>query len=79
MGIELENKSTRKTFCRDAIKKVGTDTHVIISIAKIFWKEKKYNKARLWFKEKAIVQSPDLGDAWIYYYAFEVDVETKKT
>ena len=57
------------------MKKTDNNPHTILSVAKIFWKEKKYGKARKWF-ERAIMLNSDLGDAWIYYYAFEEDVKT---
>jgi pre-mRNA-processing factor 6 len=68
----MENKLTRKRLCINAMKNSNNDPHTIVSVAKIFWKEKKYNKARKWF-ERAVTLDPDLGDSWIYYYAFEKD------
>lgn len=47
-----------------------------MSVAKIFWKEKKVHKARKWF-DRAVGLNPDIGDSWIYYYAFEEDTTGK--
>lgn len=46
MAIELEPKSTRKTKLVGALKQCENDPLVILSIGKIFWKEKKMEKAR---------------------------------
>ena len=72
--IELENKSNRKRLSVQALQKTDNDPHVIMSVAKIFWRERKHNKARKWF-DRAVNLDRDLGDAWVYYYAFEVDVK----
>lgn len=37
---------------------------------RLFWTERKTNKAREWFN-KTVKIDPDLGDAWAYYYKFE--------
>jgi len=73
LSIELSDKSRRKEFSINAMRKTDKSPYVIISIAKIFWKEKKYNKAREWFKN-ALLKNANIGDIWIYYYAFEIDV-----
>lgn len=76
LAIELENKSTRKGVCVDALKKTNKDPYTMLSIAKMCWREKKYAKARKWF-ESALILNSDLGDTWIYFYAFEVDMNEK--
>ncbi|XP_035229632.1 pre-mRNA-processing factor 6-like [Stegodyphus dumicola] len=37
----------------------------------LFWTERKTIKARDWFN-KTVKIDPDLGDAWAYYYKFEL-------
>ena len=54
MAIELEPKARRKNKMVDAIKSCPEDPYVHLSGAKIFWKERKTEKARKWL-EKAIL------------------------
>lgn len=49
------------------MKHLENDPHVVLSVAKLFWKEKKYEKARKWF-ERVIILNPDFGDGWAYFY-----------
>lgn len=70
LAIELEPKAQRKAKSLDAIKSCDNDPFVIVAVAKLFWKERKLEKARKWF-ERAIAINSDYGDAWIYYYRFE--------
>ena len=55
----------------DALKKCDNDPHVIVALARLFEKDRKYAKARKWF-DRAVTLNPDLGDSWIYYFAFEL-------
>lgn len=57
-----------------ALKKCDNDPHVIMSVARIFEKDRKIDKARKWF-ERAVALNPRLGDAWAYYYVFEIRQE----
>ena len=70
LAIELEPKAQRKAKSLDAIKHCDNDPYVIVAVAKLFWKERKLEKARKWF-ERAIAINPDYGDGWIYHYRFE--------
>jgi pre-mRNA-processing factor 6 len=45
--------------------------HVILTIARLFERDWKISKARKWYL-RALTLHPDLGDAWAYYYAFEL-------
>lgn len=38
---------------------------------RLFWTERKLSKAREWF-QRAVKIDPDLGDAWGYFYKFEL-------
>lgn len=64
-------KHQQKAKSIDALKKCDNDPFVILAIARLFDKDNKIDKARKWF-ERAIALSPRLGDAWIYYYMFEI-------
>ena len=51
------------------MKHNDNDPYVIIAVAKLFWKDKKCEKARKWL-ERAIALAPNIGDSWIYYHTF---------
>ncbi|KAL3443820.1 hypothetical protein BJX65DRAFT_298042 [Aspergillus insuetus] len=65
----LEPRAQRKARSLEAIKKVENDPILFITVARIFWGERRLEKAMTWF-EKAIVSNSDLGDAWAWYYKF---------
>ncbi|KAG5462649.1 MAG: hypothetical protein BJ554DRAFT_4234, partial [Olpidium bornovanus] len=62
-AILLEQRNQRRSKSVDALKKCDNDPHVFITVARLFWQERKYEKARGWF-QKAVKLNPDLGDAW---------------
>ena len=70
-AIFMENKPQRKTKSVDALKKCEHDPHVLLAVAKLFWAERKIQKAREWFV-RTVKLEPDLGDAWINFFKFEV-------
>lgn len=39
--------------------------------SRLFWSERKINKARDWF-HRTVKIDPDFGDAWAYFYKFEL-------
>lgn len=65
----LESRTHRKPRSLEAIKKVDNDPILFVTVARIFWGERRLEKAMAWF-EKAIVANSDLGDAWAWYYKF---------
>ncbi|RDW74728.1 U4/U6-U5 snRNP complex subunit PRP6 [Aspergillus mulundensis] len=65
----LEPRSQRKARSLEAIKKVDNDPILFVTVARIFWLERRLEKAMTWF-EKAIVSNSDFGDAWAWYYKF---------
>ena len=72
------NKPSFKTKSIDALKSCDNDAYVILAVARTFIREKKVDKARKWL-QRACELNPHLGDAWAYYYAFEVEQEALKT
>ena len=66
VAIELEPKATRKTKIVAALKNCDNAPLVLTAVAKLFWKEKKLEKAKRWI-ERAVALKPKLGDAWAYY------------
>jgi pre-mRNA-processing factor 6 len=67
--LNLEPRTQRKPRALEAIKKVDNDPILFVTIARIFWAERKLEKAQNWF-EKAILLDSDLGDTWAWYYKF---------
>ncbi|KAG7544452.1 PRP1 splicing factor N-terminal [Arabidopsis suecica] len=63
-----------QTKIDDALKKCvkKEEAHVTATVAKIFWKDRKVNKARLLF-EQTVTLDPDNGDFWALYYKFELE------
>lgn len=64
-------KSQQKSKSVDALKRCDNNPHVIVSVARLFDKDHKIAKARKWFT-RAVTLDPDYGDAWAFYYAFEL-------
>ena len=65
----LEPRTQRRPRSLEAIKKVDTDPLLFVAVARIFWAERKLDKAQGWF-EKALVLDSDIGDTWAWYYKF---------
>ncbi|XP_077660264.1 U4/U6-U5 snRNP complex subunit PRP6 [Aspergillus fumigatus Af293] len=65
----LEPRAQRKARSLEAIKKLENDPILFITVARIFWGERRLEKAMTWF-EKAIVSDSDHGDGWAWYYKF---------
>lgn len=70
-AIFMESKAQRKTKSVDALKKCEHDPHVLLAVSKLFWSEQKITKCREWFN-RTVKIDPDLGDAWAYFYKFEI-------
>lgn len=60
----------------EALKRCDNDPHVITAVARRFWADRKYAKARKWFN-RAITLDPNMGDAWAASYAFELQQGTE--
>jgi len=65
----LEARNQRKALALEAIKQVQEDPVLFVSVARIFWGERRLEKAATWF-EKAVVLDPDVGDTWAWYMKF---------
>ncbi|MES1920190.1 Pre-mRNA-processing factor 6, partial [Bonamia ostreae] len=75
-SVDFETKAKRRGRCYDALKALPEDCYVYLSAAKLFWSERKLEKAKNWF-ERA-VKTKDFGDAWIYYYSFSLQHGTEE-
>lgn len=69
LAVELEPKNTRMAKIKDALEKCRDDPSIIVSVGKLFWRDRKHEKARKWF-ERAIALNTKIGDSWAYYYEF---------
>ncbi|KAF1816141.1 pre-mRNA-splicing factor [Eremomyces bilateralis CBS 781.70] len=67
--LYFEARTKRKTAAKEAIEKVGNDPVLFVTLARIFWAERKLEVASKWF-EKAVVLDSDRGDTWAWYYKF---------
>lgn len=65
----LEPRTQRKPLSLAGVKAVENDPTLFVTVARVFWGERKLEKAASWF-EKAIVLDSDLGDTWAWYYKF---------
>ncbi|KAF2257771.1 TPR-like protein [Lojkania enalia] len=65
----LETRTQRKPRALEAIKKVENDPILFVVVARIFWGERKLDKAGTWFT-RAVNLDPDFGDGWVWYYKF---------
>ncbi|KAK4484434.1 hypothetical protein RD792_007015 [Penstemon davidsonii] len=70
-SIDMVPRPQQKTNSRDAYKRCGDDPYVLTAVGKIFWHDRKVDKARSWFN-RAVTLSPDIGDFWALYYKFEL-------
>lgn len=70
MAIFMENLQQRKGRSVDALKKAGEHPAVIVSVARLFWNERKIEKTRQWM-QNAITADADWGDAWGWWLKFE--------
>ena len=53
------------------MRKATDDPLIICTVARLFWAERKIEKARQWF-ERAVKVNPDLGDVWAWWLKFEM-------
>ncbi|KAF9005928.1 PRP1 splicing factor, N-terminal-domain-containing protein [Cyathus striatus] len=70
MSIWTEPRPTRKARSVDALKKSADNPIIICTVARLFWAERKIEKARQWFG-RAVATEPDLGDSWGWWLRFE--------
>ncbi|XP_056171510.1 protein STABILIZED1 [Syzygium oleosum] len=77
-SIEMAPRPQRKTKTADAFKKCNNDPHVFVALAKLFWHDRKVDKARTWLN-RAVTLKPDVGDFWALYYKFELQHGTEDT
>ncbi|KAF7313596.1 TPR-REGION domain-containing protein [Mycena chlorophos] len=70
MAIWAEPRPQRKSRSVDALKKSADNPLIICTVARLFWAERKIEKARQWFG-RSVATDPDLGDSWAWWLKFE--------
>ncbi|KAF9234169.1 PRP1 splicing factor, N-terminal-domain-containing protein [Melanogaster broomeanus] len=72
MAIWAEPRPARKSRSVDALKKSKDNAIVTCTVARLFWAERKIEKARQWFSRSvATEQDKDVGDHWAWWLKFE--------
>ncbi|KIJ13039.1 hypothetical protein PAXINDRAFT_181390 [Paxillus involutus ATCC 200175] len=72
MAIWAEPRPARKSRSVDALKKSKDNAIVTCTVARLFWAERKIEKARQWFSRSvATEQDRVLGDHWAWWLKFE--------
>jgi pre-mRNA-processing factor 6 len=80
MLVWSEPRPTRKARATDAMTKTVKHPLVLCTVARLFWQERKIEKAREWFDRAAKAASADefdSGDIWAWWYKFEKEHGTK--
>lgn len=70
--ILLEPRNQRIPRATDALHKCETDPYLVCTIGRIFWEQRKFEKAGNWLG-KAVKANLDIGDSWGWYYKFLVE------
>nr|WJH19485.1 U5 snRNP-associated 102 kDa protein (U5-102 kDa protein) [Euglena gracilis] len=77
-AIELEPPASKKAKSKEALKRNDKDPRVVAAVAKLFWLERKADKARSWFGRARALDS-NYGDAWAYSYRLEMQYGTEES
>lgn len=73
----MASRKERKALALEAVKKVDNNAILFVTVARIFWAERRLEKASTWF-EKALVLDSDWGDGWAWYLRFLKEHGTKE-
>ncbi|KAG6380044.1 hypothetical protein JVT61DRAFT_8124 [Boletus reticuloceps] len=72
MAIWAEPRPTRKSRSVDALKKSKDNSIVTCTVARLFWAERKVEKARQWFSRSVATEQDRVqGDHWAWWLKFE--------
>eukprot|EP00924_Labyrinthula_sp_SR-Ha-C_P007136 augustus_masked-scaffold_8-processed-gene-10.7-mRNA-1 protein AED:0.38 eAED:0.42 QI:0/-1/0/1/-1/1/1/0/957 len=72
MRVKVTPRIQQKAISQQALEHCGNDPWVLASVASLFWRFRKVNRSRKYYK-KALELNSDLGDIWAAYYAFEAE------
>jgi pre-mRNA-processing factor 6 len=70
LAISMEPRAQQRARSVDALKRCDQNAYVMMEVAKLFWRERKVEKARDWL-HRAVKTDAELGDAWALLFAFE--------
>ncbi|KAJ7117894.1 PRP1 splicing factor, N-terminal-domain-containing protein [Mycena crocata] len=70
MRVWSEPRATRNSRAADALTKSAKHPLVLCTIARMFWADRKIDKARDWF-DRAARDGMDIGDIWAWWFRFE--------
>lgn len=70
-AILMEARPQRKARSADALRKCENNPLVLVTVARLFWADRKVDKARNWFN-RAIKVDADMGDSWAWCLRFEM-------
>eukprot|EP01012_Entosiphon_sulcatum_P018062 TRINITY_DN22807_c0_g1_i1.p1 TRINITY_DN22807_c0_g1~~TRINITY_DN22807_c0_g1_i1.p1 ORF type:complete len:943 (-),score=212.04 TRINITY_DN22807_c0_g1_i1:27-2855(-) len=77
-AIEMEPAASKRAKSLHAVRRCDKDARVICTVARLFWTDRKIDKTRSWFN-RAVALDPDYGDAWAFFYRFELQHGTEET
>ncbi|KAF6757076.1 PRP1 splicing factor, N-terminal-domain-containing protein [Ephemerocybe angulata] len=76
MAVWAEPRPARKGRSVDALKKSAEDGRIVCTVARLFWGERKVEKAREWFRRAVHAEVGEVGrglwgDGWGWWLKFE--------
>jgi len=77
-SIRMAPRPAQKAKSTDALKKNAADPHILATIADLFWRNRKVENARSWFK-RSLTSDPKIGDHWAAWFRFELQFGTADT
>jgi hypothetical protein len=77
MLVWREPRATRKSCAAAALVKSAKHPLVLYTIARLFWADRKIDKARDWFGRATKEGGRDIGDVWAWWLKFEREYGTQ--
>ncbi|CAG9460105.1 unnamed protein product [Pedinophyceae sp. YPF-701] len=71
IATQLAPQKQRRGKCSEGLKRCDQDPYIVVEAAKLFWAERKVDKARQWMS-RAVAAAPDNGDIWAQLYKLEL-------
>jgi len=70
-AIKMAPRPAQKAKSTDALKKNAADSYILATVADLFWRNRKVDNARSWFK-RSLTSDPKIGDHWAAWLRFEL-------
>ncbi|KAF5841064.1 PRP1 splicing factor, N-terminal-domain-containing protein [Dunaliella salina] len=70
-AIRMAPRPAQKAKSTDALKKNAADPYILATVADLFWRNRKVDNARSWFK-RSLTSDPKIGDHWAAWLRFEL-------